>query len=39
VGDELPVSGLAADGHGLEGLGDGADLVELDQRRRHRHGV
>ena len=26
------VAGLAADRHRLEGLGDGADLVDLDQR-------
>src|SRR5436190_16776178 len=32
VRDEPPVAGLAADGHGFEGLGHGADLVELDQR-------
>src|ERR1700751_2003413 len=30
VRDELPVAGLAADGHGLQRLGHGADLVELD---------
>src|SRR6266516_2414115 len=32
VRDELPVAGLAADGHGLQRLGHGADLVEFDQR-------
>src|ERR1700689_1504420 len=32
VGDELGVSGVPADGHGLERLGHGADLVDLDQR-------
>jgi hypothetical protein len=32
-GDELPVPGLAADGHGLQGLCGRADSVELDQRR------
>src|SRR5690348_5646412 len=32
VRDELAVAGLAADGHGLQRLGHGADLVELDQR-------
>jgi hypothetical protein len=30
--DELPVASLAADRHGLVGLRDSADLVELDQR-------
>ena len=29
----LPVAGPAADGHRFQGFGDGADLVELDQRR------
>ena len=32
MGDELPVAGPAAHGHRLKRLGDGADLVELDQR-------
>ena len=33
MGDELPVPGPAAYGHRRQRLGDGADLVELDQRR------
>jgi hypothetical protein len=32
VRDELPVAVPATGRHGLQGLGDGADVVELDQR-------
>jgi hypothetical protein len=39
VGDELPVPRAAADGHGLQGLGDGADLVEVRHRQRRHHAV
>src|SRR6266536_38608 len=31
VGDHLRPAGAAAQAHGFEGLGDGADLVDLDQ--------
>src|ERR1035438_6253283 len=34
VGDELPVPCLPADSHRLQGLGDGADLVDLRSEER-----